>query len=468
MKKCCCALVCMILVLSLLSCANKVEEPQWPGYSGTMDGYEFFYPEGRERQWEEDVLFVAEAFLKNHAQLSDSEFFTKIIDLYEGTEKKEYSNIHYNKTLRDEFIAQFNELIPRISELDDIDVRYELSRIIAILKVAHSGVNVVVGSETMLPFGFVPIGKTSDAVLCTVRVTEEYRHLLGSRLIAINGVPVSEVISKMSVYFPTENEYYPIFRLVSQLDYPLLTQFHALRAAGVVDREDTTADLTFETEDGTVTERLEFIPLKEGMKLDKLSHDMITDLSLKNRMEDNFWFVVDADAEVPYLYVRFRTMYPQEIDFNKFYVMLETELKHAQTPLKLIMDFRDNTGGMWDLDPETRFARSVNRYGTNGTYILINGSCFSTGMATPYHLSKAIDGAKLVGSPTGEFINCFSNGPDFETPNFGVSFRVSEFYIRCASGDESDAVYPDITVFQTWEDYQNNVDTVLEYVLSLK
>lgn len=468
MKKCCCALVCMILVLSLLSCANKVEEPQWPGYSGTMDGYEFFYPEGRERQWEEDALYVAEAFLKDHPLLSDSEFFTKIIDVYEGTARKEYSNIHYNETLRTEFIAQFNQLIPRIAELDDIDVRYELSRIIAILKVAHSGVNVFMGSETMLPFGFVPIGEVSDPRLCTVRVPEEYPHLLGSILIAINGVPVSEIISKMSVYFPTENAYYPIFQLVSQLDYPLLTQFHALRAAGVVEREDTTADLTFETEDGIVTERLEFIPLKEGMKMEKLSHDMITDLPLKNRMEDNFWFAVDADAEVPYLYVRFKVMYPQEIDYNKFYVMLETELKNAETPLKLIIDFRDNTGGIWDIDVETRFARSVNRYGTNGTYILINGGCFSTGMATPYHLSKAIDGAKLVGSPTGEFINCFGNGPEFETPNFGVRFQVSEFYFRCESGEESDAVYPDITIYQTWEDYQNNVDTVLEYVLSLK
>ena len=74
MKKLTILLLCFLLNLPLLGCqehtaptteattiatvpVTEAAELVWTGYTGPRDEYIFYYTEGRDRQWEEDVLF---------------------------------------------------------------------------------------------------------------------------------------------------------------------------------------------------------------------------------------------------------------------------------------------------------------------------------------------------------------------------------------------------------------------------
>ena len=435
-----------------------------------MENYEYYYLDGRERLWEEDILFFAERFLQGHPLLSKSNYFT--MNWEEGIDKQhsyEYSNIHYDERLRMEFIEQINLLIPRISALDDFGVRYEASRAVALLKDGHSGVNMGVGD--MIPLLFECIGKEANVQLCAVRVPPAYTHLLGSRLITINDIQIKEIVEAMATYLSQENEYHPIYQMTNLYDIShmqMVTQKPALQALGIVSKDSDHVEFTFETEDGIITEIMRFIPPSEYLNMELIEHDMVSNSSLRFRQDDNFWYTIVEDENNPYLYVRLRKMYTDIYDFNQFYTKVAAEIKNSEKTLRLIIDFRDNRGGELQIDTTTRFANSVNRLDVNGTYILINGGCFSAGVVTPFILAKTINGAKLVGSPTGQPANSFGPINEYLTPNYEMVFYISDCFYNFIPDEDDDAIYPDFTVYQTWEDYQSNIDTVLEYVLELE
>ena len=60
MKKHISFLIIILVICTLCGCNSK--QPVWPGYAGTMDGYTYCYTEGRDLQWEEDILYLAEKF----------------------------------------------------------------------------------------------------------------------------------------------------------------------------------------------------------------------------------------------------------------------------------------------------------------------------------------------------------------------------------------------------------------------
>lgn len=456
----------LVTMLSLFLCGCMEKEQEWPGYNGTTEGYTYFYSEGRDRLWEEDILYFAENFLQGHPKLSDANFFIYIGggDLTIDDAECEYSNELYDENVRSEFIALVNLLIPRISELDDLGIRYEALRMASLLDDAHSGVATSEGN--VLPIRFELIGEESELQYCVVRTTQE--HLLGSKLIAINDVPVAELLSRFAQYIPHENIYWLTRRIVGAYDHSYLTQKPALQAIGVVDSEAESVEIRFEAEAGILTETIDFISPRAYDEMELLTHDMVSPKTLSYSQSDNCWYTVVTDAENPYLYVRINSMDYEQTDFMNFYTAVSTQLRDSDVPLKLIIDFRHNSGGVYEPGVIASFANAVNRFQSNGPYILIDGRCFSAGMYTPYVLSELIDGAQLVGSPTGQFANCFGTYETFKTPNFEMWFYIADTYRRNLPGQDQDAIYPDVTVYQTWEDYQNKVDTVLEYVLALK
>ena len=386
-------------------------------------------------------------------------------DLQQGDSEVEFSNALYDETVRREFIEQINLLIPRISDLDDFGIRYECLRISAILQDAHSGVGTSMGDT--LPICFESIGKESDFLYCTVRTPEDKAHLIGSRLVSVNSIPIVEIASRFTLYIPHENTYWLAHRIASPFDYSYLTQKPALQAIGVVDPTAESVEIQFETDTGMLVETVHFVSTVEYENMELVTHDMVSAQALKFLREDKFWYAVMKDGEIPYIYVRLSSMADELNTFYRFYTAVTTELKNSDVPLKLVIDIRDNSGGVYNFGTLTSFTNAVNRYQTNGTYILINGGCFSAGMMTPYTLAGLIDGAMLVGSPTGQFGNCFGEYVTYRTPNNGMWFYVADNYKRFIPDQNKDAIYPDVKIYQTWEDYQNNIDTVLDYVLSL-
>jgi C-terminal processing protease CtpA/Prc len=144
---------------------------------------------------------------------------------------------------------------------------------------------------------------------------------------------------------------------------------------------------------------------------------------------------------------------------------VRTAMRDAEEPLKVILDFRANGGGYVHESTLQGFVNACGWYETDGIYILIDGNCFSAGVLAPYYLRQAIEGAKLVGAPTGQGLWFPANSAWYEMPNSGVGFRVGD-EITCAQrGWEGDALEPDVLIYQTLEDYKAGIDTVLQYAL---
>lgn len=405
--------------------------------------------------------------------MADANFSNTIIEYLSGDISYDYSNVLYDAAARDQFLQEINLLIPRIPELGDTEIMYECRRIVSLLRDVHSGVNT--GVRDFFPVFVEAIEEEQGISLCVVRVPEEYEHLIGSKLTAINGVSIEEVLTKLTPYAMHENEYGVIHAIVKLLKKEStqgmpLTQKPALEVIGVVDTQADSVELTFETEVGAVTEVMDFVSLKEYQAMETVDHDMITGASLRFQYDNNYGYSLVEHENGDFLYVRI-SKYIDESQYTKYQMFTEiaNELRDAEEPLKLIIDFRYNSGGnLGSLTELYRFAQSVNKYGTNGTYILINGGCFSSGMYAPYALANAIDGALMVGTPTGQYGNSFHTPSTYRTPNFEVEFFIADLFFCGIPNTEGDAIYPDITVYQTWDDYQNNIDTVLEYILGLE
>ena len=140
----------------------------------------------------------------------------------------------------------------RIPELCDTDICYEALRIIALLEDPHARVGTA--SDDFLPVCFEPLGNEADVLLCAVRVPEGYAHILGGKLTAINGMPIEEIVEKLTDYTPHQNEYWPLHKSTKRYNgsFSVLTQKAALHVIGVVDSDADSVEFAFETETGTI------------------------------------------------------------------------------------------------------------------------------------------------------------------------------------------------------------------------
>ena len=100
-------------------------EPQWAPYTGQLRGYVYYYEDGRERDWEEDILHMAgvylgEVYANGHPLLTDMEFQTMFS--MDGM-PVEYRTF-YDEAMREVFLQAINDLIPQIPELKDYEILF--------------------------------------------------------------------------------------------------------------------------------------------------------------------------------------------------------------------------------------------------------------------------------------------------------------------------------------------------------
>lgn len=454
------------IISVLLLCGCTVKQTQWPGYTGTAEGYVYCSTENRDLQWEEDILFLANSFLSDHPYLADKNTMIYTADELFGAMEVDYSNALYNEILRNEFVGQVNALIPQVPELTDAQILYELKRIVASVGDILSNFTAVTAEDMVFPLVFDHFTEESGVSIYAVRVPEGCENIYQGKLTAINGVSVEEILAKLSAFTPAENEYYFLYATVKPLSgSSMLTLHNALQAIGVLKEADVSAEFTFETANGTVTEVVEAIQITELSQRTWLRHPMTTSERLIYHQDSSYWYeLLENDT----LYVRFSAMSQDGAQsFDSFLTQITSVLRNSDVPLRLILDFRYNGGGRDYGNALKNFSASVNRCATDGVYILINGGCASAGVYTPYCLRQAINGAVLVGSPTAQFINSPAEQYACSLPNSGYNFYVSSKYFCYAPGERADSLAPDAAVYQTWEDYLRSVDTCLNYVLTI-
>ncbi len=437
--------------LFLTTCGGK--EVKWGGYAGTMEGYEYCYEEGRDREWEEDVLYMAETFLSVHPLLTDQKVRITEMDI-SGNESERYSNEMYDAERRQHFIKQIHSLILRIDSLSDEEILMECAKIVVTLNDLHSVV--YCASEERLPVLLKPFYEGEGCIFYIEKVPEGYADILSGKLLSINGVPMNEVVERLSYY--SSREYKDWFFS----DPWALNAVALLRDASIM--EGDKAELLVETEQGEIEYTMDTVTLDAYANIEWVGgiENSAQQMAYRYADERNYWCdMLKEDV----LYIRMVSCMEQpEYTFDNFCVEIGHRLRDAETPLKVVVDFRGNLGGY----RIPKLIEQLNRHPHEQVYVLMNGGTASASVVMAYALRLLVADTLLVGSPAAQNPNMLAYPLSYHMPHSGAYFRVSSDYSRMAPDFGTDTLYPDIRIDQTFEDFQNGVDTVLTYVLSDK
>ena len=449
----------IIYLLTLSSC--DTQDVATPGFTGSLNEYSFFYTEIRDQAWEEDILFLADKYLSDHPYLAETPVITEIYTGLDSDVCYEMSGALFDASLRSSFIDQINELIISVSSLEDIEIEYELQRIVASLGDAHSQLAIPMGS--MIPVFFEPILGEDGYDFVVVRAPEEFESIIGSKLIAMNNMLIENIVEELSVYVSYDNPNGIANKLAAPYSYTLLSQKAALKKINVLETEDEYVELTLETDNSIQNVHIPILKIKEIERMSLVCHEMVSAKALRFEKETNYWYTMMEDGT---LYVRFRVM-QQALDYSlsRFLTDVDAILADENAPEKLIIDFRDNMGGDLFRNEMASFADRINKSNVQDVYVLINGNAFSAGITVPYLLASAIENAQLIGSPASHCLNYCMNTFSYTLPNAGNPFWISTQYFMSVPNSDTPILEPEIIVHQPIEEFNNKLDSVISYIL---
>lgn len=445
--------------------APGTEPATEPSEPSMFADYTYRHTDARDKAWEEDIVYLTKVLLgenvtKGHPYLQDKDF--SIYTLKNGYQAITTGNF-YNKTLRDEFIAAMDQLIDAIPSLTDNQITFEMQANLALLKDLHT--SIVVDSDSVLPVFFEVLWDENGPGLYAVRVPEAYGEGLWLRLDSINGVSVEEILQNLSGYISAENEYAAAWQIgsiwsASYISYPCV-----LAAIGVMELDDASAEYVLEREDGSfLTMEIPVISWSEYQNYFMYAGDFLfyETLMYTDFGTDNYWYqVLEEDG---LLYIRFNR-FDREEDcwYPEFVRQIDELLRNSEGITKIAVDVRGNGGGI-AFEYADELIGSFESAEMENVYVLIDAGTYSASINLASYFRMNMESVQIVGTPGGQPANFWGGVQGFELPNSGLYFQRPSTFCMNIPADDSDALMPDIIVYQTIEDYRNQIDTVLEAV----
>lgn len=428
---------------------GRVHQP----YTGSLENYSYYYADGRDREWEEDVLYTAEVFfgeesMHGHPFLIDDEFQT----LFAMESSVVYYSLFYDEALRTQFLQDINDLIPRITELEDEQILLALQKAIAKLGDLNSYVHFP--QERVYPIFFTAFFTDRGAEFRAVITPKESSQVLLGKLVAINDVTISEVTQKLMDYSSHENEYAATHSISQFLSQPAY-----LEAIGITDGESP-VDFRFLDQDGNKV-TISPSPMKYAdLKMDDLADHSALSIRDKDRSSNYWWEYLEEEQA---LYIRFnRIEEDSSLDYESF---IEQLSQVSQTKM-VIVDLRGNSGGEFEANLSFGLGKLLSQLEGKKSYVLLDGSSNSAAILLSSCLRQQSPSTVLVGAPGGQPANIFASFGTYHMPNSHQEFSMSDFYWISDENDTSDALMPDIVLNQTVEDFREGNDTVLEAIFS--
>lgn len=436
---------------------TQTTQPVWPGYVDAKTDYTYYYSEGRELEWEEDILYFANSLLTEHLKLRNRQFVVELPNY-----KTDAANF-YDEALQKEIITQVNLLIPEIENLTDKQIYYRLQYILGLFDDVHTRLEYYAGDY--FPVLFLPFREEGETVFYAVVVPKKHKAALNARLDAINGYSVAEITEMIRPYSHAETEY----GLISSLggagvgaEYLSFTSM--LEAAGVIEPDATKAVYTLTAQDGTVHE----LTIHAGMDTDLVGQWYIQTYSVpyEHYKTDNYWFREDLAENT--LYVRILTFSVETIDgYRQFSDALSQAYRANGKYGKIIVDLRHNGGGYQSTGFDV-LIKQLAGMDCDEFYILIDGSTYSQSTIFAGELAARRGDVILAGTPSGEAAGFFAGiyEEDYIMPNCGVEFTIPTSYHQPFPAGEDNIIVPDWLIDITLEEYVSGIDVVLETVLT--
>lgn len=286
-------------------------------------------------------------------------------------------------------------------------------------------------------------------------------HLIGARIVAVNGVLIDSVLARLRRFAAYEND--------SQLKYALPLQFvvaEILSAVGVSTRNDSTR-LTLVGRDGIAREQM-ISTMRVGVPvvwgLSTLVSEDAAPLFRRNTNR-NYWFEhLERDSTIYVAYNRAANDSNEPLDAFAERVV---QLARSRNVTRVIVDFRRNQGGNSSVFAalQRRLVALRDERPRVQLIGIIGRQTFSSGLWNALAFQRTV-GATMYGEPTGGKPNHFGEVRQFSLPHSKIVVNHSTRRWRLLRDEDPPSLAPDVAVPNRSAEYFALRDVVLERILS--
>ncbi|GGG45534.1 hypothetical protein GCM10011414_13870 [Croceivirga lutea] len=374
----------------------------------------------------------------------------------------------FKKVTAEEWDAAAAEFRNAIPNLESHEIKVGFSKMVAMFKYGHTQVPF----STLAKYGVLPVNlyHFKDGVYVE-GTTKAHEKINGAKVLSVGAFSVEEALAMIRPVVPVENDSYFKAYGIRFLGVPAV-----LHAQGVIPELGTTVEITVEKEGNTFTYALPQIAyedLSRDYNLTKPNETWIsarstadTPLYLQKLNDTYFNFEYLPDSKT--LYVRQSSVFDHETEtIAEFYQRLFA-FADTNEISKFIYDVRLNGGGN-NYNNKGLIQGILARPELNieGKFFFIIGRQTFSACQNLTNEIENYTNAIMVGEPTAENKNFYGDNKKVTLPNSKINMYLSfAWWQDLPQWENADATFPIIGIEPTFEEYQNNQDPVLEFILT--
>lgn len=399
--------------------------------------------ESRSDAWKHDIEYLKTELPGRHKNL----FFSMDQETYE---------------------ARLDEIIAGLANMSDMEIVISLQKVLAETGDDHTSIEYrrIVQNAGVFP---LQLYWFSDGLHVQAALSE-HESLLGSKVTAINRIPITEVIDRLSSMMPRTND-----ALIRHRVPNILSLIGLLQHFEIIEGESASVEFIGQDKapKSLLIEKLDPRTLGPSVRFVTCTPDS---LPLCRRNPGSYFWSEFLDED-RVLYVQYNRCWSRELEekhgskeraamlpsFADFTAETVDALNKPGVE-KCILDLRFNPGGSSPQGTElARKIGEISRINRKGRlFVIIGRRTYSSAVINAIDFKKHTE-AILVGEPTSGRPNHFGEVQRFTLPKTGLPVSYSTKYFKYLD-DDPDSLMPDITVETSFEDYASGKDPVLDAI----
>ncbi|MEG0164818.1 hypothetical protein [Anaerorhabdus sp.] len=378
------------------------------------------------------------------------------LNMFYNTLSKNHKNLYANIS-KEELETEKNKIGENIETMSDSDFYYSLRHLLSLVGDAHTMLDYTDAKYSYLhalPFAIV---KFDDGWHLMI-INDEYKDYLGTKVLSINDIPMQEVVEKAKSIISYENEAWLETQLSNAINFK-----EALEYLGIINIDEDIY-LTIETTDASIVQ-IPIIPLtEEEVQQAQLAWYERKQTPITAAQEIYRYLPLDNDT----LFIQYNSCQEDpNLSMKDFAKQVETELS-STTYNTIIIDLRYNTGGNSSIiNPLLNVLKKYQMKNNTQFYTLIGSSTFSSGIMNSIDTIEELN-STLLGSPSGGNVNGYGELKYFTLENTPITVSYSTKYFELIKDYEKDSLYPDISIPQSYENFENGVDAEIQWIMQNK
>lgn len=367
------------------------------------------------------------------------------------TLEKNHYNLYANVS-EEEFQAEREKIARQTAKMSDEEFYWSVCHLVSLIGDAHTMVG-----NTGEPFMTALLWsiKKFDEGWYILKLDQKNEQYLGTRIIAINGVPIDEAVERAWQVISYETDSW-FWNLVPQT----LAWRGALEYLDIVDHDEP-VQVTVEAAAGT-EETFELPTYDNWDEAEQEMCDFQRESTPRTAKQDAIYWSTAPDEST--YFIQYNVCAGGDPSMPEFAQQVQADLESGYQ--NIIFDLRYNNGGNDQiiLPLKNVVINARNKQGEKcHLYVLTGWNTFSAGVdaAAGFQTSNA-ENTTFVGQPTGGSLQTGGNLLEIsmDSAPFAVTCALDYFVILGQKG----SLVPDYTVPQTFEQYAKGEDPEIQYL----